>query len=336
MVVAKYPATRGHTTVINQLCKGLNELGHKTAIGAFSFTEDPPYNIKKILLNKSKLIINGIDYLDFDIIHSHQPRTHYYLLAKKSTKPVVFHYHGAANKIQELNFKISMLLFKNRISKIISVSKTGINQMEKIYGKVNAIVVYNGADTGFFQPELPTPFKKGDPQLLFVSALHKYKKAGILISAMSEILKKFPNANLQIVGTGKDVENLQKLIQELNLETKVELAGKVDDEELRLRYSSCDIYVSASTFEVCPVPTLEAMSSGKPLVLYNIEPHKEIIELSKAGILFEKFDEKEISEKIGEIYNNKKELSKTARNFSLNYDWKIICSQMSKIYETIS
>ncbi len=336
MVVAKYPATRGHTTVINELCKGLNELGHKTAIGAFSFTEDPPYNIEKVILSKSKLLSQGIDYLDYNIIHSHQARVHYYLLTKKPTKPLIFHYHGAANKIQELNFKFSMGLYKNKISKIISVSNTGILQMKRILGDVEATVVYNGADTSFFNSSLPTPHKKGDPQLLFVSALHKYKNAGILISAMPEILNKFPKAHLQIVGSGDDIPNLQELIQKLQLEKQVELVGRVDNEELRLRYSSCDIYISASTFEVCPVPTLEAMSSGKPLVLYNIEPHKEIIGLSKAGVLFEKLDNKEICKKIEEIYNNKKEFSDTARNFALKYDWKIICEQMSKIYEELS
>ena len=63
MVVAKYPATRGHTTVINNLCKGLSEIGYETAIGAFSFDEDPPFNIKKIVLNKTKLLKNGIDQI---------------------------------------------------------------------------------------------------------------------------------------------------------------------------------------------------------------------------------------------------------------------------------
>lgn len=335
MVVAKYPATRGHTTVINQLCKGLKELDHKTAIGAFSFTEDPPYNIEKIVLNKSKLLSQGVNYLDYNVIHSHQARVHYYLLTKNPTKPLVFHYHGAANKIQELNFKFSMKLYKNKISKIISVSNTGILQMKRIVGNVDATVVYNGADTNFFNSSLPTPHKKGDPQLLFVSALHKYKNAGILISAMPKILKKFPKANLQIVGTGEDVPHLEELIKKLNLHDKVELVGKVDNDELRLRYSSCDIYISASSFEVCPVPTLEAMSSGKPLVLYNIEPHKEMIGLSKAGVLFDKLDSNEICEKIEKIYLNKKELSETARNFALKYDWKIICKQMSKIYEEL-
>ena len=65
MVVAKYPATSGHTSVINYLCKELNNLGYKTAIGAFSFDSDPPFNIQKITLSKKKLLMTGISYLNY-------------------------------------------------------------------------------------------------------------------------------------------------------------------------------------------------------------------------------------------------------------------------------
>ena len=336
MVVAKYPATRGHTTVINNLCKELSQLGYETAIGAFSFTEDPPFQIKKVVLNKMKLLKSGVKYLNYDIIHSHQPRVHYYLLSKKPTKPIIFHYHGAANKIQEMNFKVSMKLYKKRIKKIISVSKTGVEQIEKMIGTTEVDVIYNGADTNFYNTDLPIPFKKGEPQLLFVSALHKYKNAGVLIHAIPEILLQFPNAHLQIVGDGEDVPKLKNLIKKLNLEEKVELTGKVTNEELRLRYSSCDVYLSASNFEVCPVPTLEAMSCGKPLVLYDINPHREIIELSSAGVLFLKLNKKEISTQIKEVIENKEKYSNNAIIFAKKHDWKNISQQVAKIYEEIS
>jgi len=336
MVVAKYPATRGHTTVINNLCKELSELGYEMAIGAFSFTEDPPFQIKKVVLNKMKLLKSGVKYLNYDIIHSHQPRVHYYLLSKKPTKPIIFHYHGAANKIQEINFKVSMKLYKKRIKKIISVSKTGVEQIEKMIGATKVDIIYNGADTNFYNTNLPITFKKGEPQLLFVSALHKYKNAGVLIDAIPEILLQFPNVHLQIVGDGEDVPKLKDLIKKLNLEEKVELVGKVTNEELRLRYSSCDVYLSASNFEVCPVPTLEAMSCGKPLVLYDINPHREIIELSSAGVLFSKLNKKEISTQIKEVIENKENYSNNAIIFAKKHDWKNISLQVAKIYEEIS
>lgn len=335
MVVANYPATHGHTTVINNLCVGLTDLGYRTAIGAFSFHSDPPQKIEKIKLSKSKLILHGVNYLDFDIIHSHQSRVNYYLLLRKPTKPIVLHYHGASNTIQKINFKLSMMLHKNKISKIISVSNAGISQMKKIDGSIEASVVYNGVDTNFYTNTLPQPFKKGEPQLLFVSALRKYKNTKVLINAMPKLLQIFPNAHLQIVGSGEDYDNLRSVVKQDNLDKYVELTGKVNDEELRLRYSSCDIYISASEFEVCPVPTLEAMASGKPLLLYAIEPHKEIIDISGAGDIFSSFEPDTIIQKISDVYKNKASYSNKAISFANSHTWVEICKQISNIYDHI-
>ena len=335
MVVAKYPATFGHTSVINYLCKELNKLGYRAAIGAFSFDSDPPFNIEKIKLNKRKLLTTGISYLDFDIIHAHQGRVLYYLLSVKPTKPVVFHYHGASNKIQETNFKLAMRLYRNKISKFISVSYAGINQMRRLVKDISAEVVYNGVDTKLFNQDLPAPYKKGTPQLLFVSGLRKYKKTRVLIESMPSILEKFPDAHLQIVGEGEDYTVLENIIKEKKLNNRIELIGKIDHDELIFYYSSCDLYISASTFEVCPVPTLEAMACGKPLVLSNIEPHQEMINISKAGKIFSKSNPEEILTVVSEVFQDQKSLGTLGRKFTVAHDWSIISKQMAEVFESV-
>ena len=335
MVVAKYPTTFGHTSVINYLCKGLNELGYRTAIGAFSFDSDPPFNIEKIKLNKRKLLTTGNSYLDFDIIHAHQARVLYYLLSVKPTKPVVFHYHGASNKIQETNFKMAMWRYKDKISKIVSVSYAGINQMKRIVKDISAEVVYNGVDTKSFNQDLPAPYRKGTPQLLFVSGLRKYKKTKILIESMPSILERFPDAHLQIVGEGEDYTVLENIIKEKKLNNRIELIGKIDHDELIFYYSSCDLYISASTFEVCPVPTLEAMACGKPLALSDIEPHREMINASKAGKIFSKSEPTEISMVVSEVFQDKNNLGILGRKFAESHDWTVISKQMAEIFESV-
>ena len=335
MVVAKYPATFGHTSVINYLCKELNKLGYRAAIGAFSFDSDPPFGIEKIKLSKRKLLTTGISYLDFDIVHAHQARVLYYLLSVKPTKPVIFHYHGASNKIQETNFKIAMWRYRNKISKIVSVSYAGISQMKKLVKDISADVVYNGVDTNLFNHNLPALHKKGTPQLLFVSGLRKYKKTRILIESMPLILEKFPDAHLQIVGEGEDYTVLEDIIKEKKLDDRVELTGKIENDELRFYYSSCDLYISASTFEVCPVPTLEAMACGKPLVLSNIEPHKEMINASKAGKIFSKSNPEEILTVVSEVFQDQKNLGILGRKFTEVHDWSVISKQMAKIFESV-
>jgi len=336
MVVAKYPATYGHTTVINNLCVGLNKIGYRTAIGAFSFDEEPPHNIEKIKLNKWKLVTQGVKYLDFDIIHPHQARVNYYLLFKRPTKPIVFHYHAAATKIQEYNLKLMMKLFKKRITKTICVSQKARNHLEEWAGKCNTVIIYNGSDTTFYNPNLPRPYKKGEPQLLFVSVLRHYKNTSMLVNAMPELLKKYPKAHLQIVGAGEDYNMLKEKIKQMSLENNIEMAGRVTDDELRLRYSSCDLYISASTNEHCPVPTFEAMACGKPLVLSELESHVEITNASKAGLTFSFSDNSDICRKIDEVYKNREIYSENALKFSKNYDWSNICKQVSSLYEQIS
>ena len=333
MVVRKYPADHGHTTVINNLCLGLKKLGYKTAIGAFSFQSNPPHNIKQVNLSKIKLLTSGINYLDYDIIHTHQAFPNYFLLSIKPKKPVVLHYHGASNRIQRINFKIFMAFYRKRIDKIISVSKTGISQMKDMVGNISAEVIYNGVDINFYNPELPKPFKKGNPQLLFVSALRPYKNTSMLISSMPDLLKKYPDAHLQIVGKGDDYINLKNLIKQKYLQKNVELVGQIDNDELKLRYSSCDLYVSASTFEVCPVPTLEAMACGKPLVLSDIEPQKEMIDISDAGVEFVNYDHTDFVKKIDQVFKTKDRLGIAARKFAENLDWNHICRQVANVYE---
>jgi len=336
MVVAKYPATHGHTSVINNLCLGLKKFGVKTAIGAFTFTEEPPSGIEKIILDKTKLLQHGTDYLDFDIIHSHQPRVNYYLLFKRPTKPVVFHYHGPSTLIHKINFKLSMMLFGKRLSKIIAVSKTAVDQMNALIGQFPNQVVYNGVDTELFNPKLSPIYKKGTPQLLFVSALRPYKNADLLIKVMSLLLKTHPNTHLQIVGGGESLVTLQDLINEKKLDDHVELVGEIKNpSELASRYVSCDLYVSASSLEACPVPPFEALSCGKPLVLSNIDAHKEIISLSESGILFPPNDEPTLCAKIIEAYEKKESLSNKAREFAEQHDWNSACSQIIQIYENL-
>ena len=335
MIVKKYPADFGHTTVINNLCTELQKMGYKAGIGAFEFTSNTPKNIEQVKLNKFKLLLHGLDHLEYDIINPHQAFPCYFLLTKKPTKPIIVYYHGASSRIQRLNFKIFMKFYRKRISKIISVSQAGISQMKKMIGDISAEVIYNGVDTTFYNPELSEPYKKGAPQLLFVGGLRPYKKASLLIEYISKLLTKYPNIHLQIVGTGEEKLLLKNLVKKLNLENFIELTGKIENEELRLRYSSCDIYVSASTFEVCPVPTLEAMACGKSLLLFDIEPHREIIQISNAGKIFSFKKDFDFMTVLDKVYANLDSNKIAALKFAKLHDWKLITQQFMATFEKL-
>lgn len=336
MVVARYPATHGHTSVINQLCKNLNLLGFRASIGAFIFDSDPPFGIPKVKLSKFKLLLYGVNSLNFDIIHSHQSQVNYFLLSRNTEKPVILHYHGTSKKIHELNFKLTIALHKQKISLTLPVSNSAKDQIKHLVGDIPMEVLSNGIDSNFFKPENQEKYRNGNPQLVFVSALRPYKNTHFLVNSMSEILKKFPDAHLNIVGDGEDFAKIKKEISVKNLTNHFKLFGNVSDQlELKSIYLSSDVYVSASTLEASPVPPLEAMSCGKSLVLSDISSHKELLSKANAGMIFLQDNLSDFLQKICDVYENKEILSARAREFAESQDWMIICKKLIEIYQKL-
>jgi glycosyltransferase involved in cell wall biosynthesis len=152
---------------------------------------------------------------------------------------------------------------------------------------------------------------------------------------MKDIISKNPSAHLQIVGDGADREKISKQIIDQELTNHVELIGSVSSEELRLRYSSCDLYISASRWEMFGLPLLEAMACGKPALVSDIPSHRELVELSRAGQLFPLENDMKLGDQISAICNNLQSLSESARKFAERSDWSKVCRRVADIYEKI-
>jgi len=330
MLMSKYHKFSGHVRVVENLSIGLDKLGFDVSVASPIWEKDPPEGIKKITLNRFKTIDSQIPN-KIDLIHNHQTLMNYYSLFTK--RPFIFHYHGASMIAQKINLKISMNLCKNHISKIISVSHAAENQINNLIKNIPSQIIYNGVNNRLYQ-NVKIIEKDGDPQLLFVGNLFEYKKIQIIILAMKKILIDFPNAFFQIIGQGEFSDELNKLIKTNNLVKNVKIIGKVDDHELLQRYASCDIYISASSFETFGLPLLEAMASGKPVLGSNIPAHKELIEASKAGLIFE-YNIDEIAEKVKNVYQNSVELGKLGKKFAEKNDWEHVCKQVAEVYREL-
>lgn len=334
MITSEYQQTGGHNVVINNLCKGLNKLGYNTVIGAFSFNEKPPEDLKFIKLNKLKGFSKKINGYEFALIHNHQTRLNYYSLLSKNL--FLFHFHGTMGKIQEINLNLSLNLCQNHISKIISVSNSAFSKIPKhIQNKIPSEEVYNGVDTNFFNPNSIKKFTYGEPQLIFVGSLTAYKNVKKIINSMDRIMDIYPNVHLMVVGEGDEYSKLNDDVKVKGLTKNVSFLGKIlSHEELRDRYRSSDIYISASTIEACPLPPIEAMACGKPLLLSDIPAHRELIKKSKGGLIFSLTDS-DLTQKLTEVYENRRLLGKLARKFAKENDWINVCKKISKIYEQI-
>ena len=121
-----------------------------------------------------------------------------------------------------------------------------------------------------------------------------------IIFALNKI--RYEKFILNIVGEGKEKQNLKKTIQKLNLSNKVIFHGHKTNISKILQKS--DLYINSSLFEGFPNAVVEALYFGVPVIAS--QSHGGINEILDNG-------------KFGTIYfKNKNELHKKIKNYIKN------------------
>lgn len=195
------------------------------------------------------------------------------------------------------------LLHLNALRKInfpTACSNSIANMMKKHNLKFN--IVQNGVDTNVFSASTISEKKilrekHGLPldKIIFVSVGHlsSRKDPITLIKAFND--SSYLKDHLLIfLGEGPLKEECQELIRNND---SIKLLGRRNDIDELLKCS--DFFVSASLSEGLPNSVLEALASGVPVCLSNIEQHQEILSYnSNAGELFSVGNVSELHQKI--------------------------------------
>lgn len=129
-----------------------------------------------------------------------------------------------------------------------------------------------------------------DPVVLFVGTLYGYKDAAVAIRAFAEVAGELDRARLVIVGRDPDhqILELRSLAQQLDVDDRVDLLGKVTDDDLEALYRRSSAFVLPSRCEGFGLPALEAMSRGLPVIAARATSLTEVV--ANAGILVEPGD----------------------------------------------
>jgi glycosyltransferase involved in cell wall biosynthesis len=167
-----------------------------------------------------------------------------------------------------------------RLPNVIACSSMLADQLRK-HG-IEAGVIRNGVDTGRFRPasaderagmraslSLPPSARIG----VSVGALSARKDPALIVRALRAVAD--PALAIVFVGCGPLEAECRRAAQG---DVRVRFAGQVADVTPFLR--AADFYVSASRAEGLPNGVLEAMACGLHLVLTDIGPHRELLELA--------------------------------------------------------
>jgi teichuronic acid biosynthesis glycosyltransferase TuaC len=204
------------------------------------------------------------------------------LMGKMLRKPVVITLRGTL--VWLFNDPIRRRLMGwalRRADRIVAVSTELAEHAVKLGVERDRIqVVSNGVDCKQYQPadrdaaRAELELSSTGPLLVSVGNLSPRKGFQRVIAAMPGLLAAHPNLRLVVVGgggaEGDNSVELEQRISELGLAERVVLAGAQPPERVVRYLAAADLFVLSSSYEGSPNVVLEAMASGRPVVVSRV------------------------------------------------------------------
>lgn len=141
--------------------------------------------------------------------------------------------------------------------------------------------ISNGVDTNWY---VPSNNPKTSPYVLYFGRVNKEKRLDMLVRAFAELAPRI-DAKLVIAGTGNAVDDLSKLISQLSLSKRVELAGFVSDQDKLALAQGAALFAITSPAELQSIVCLEAMACQLPIVAVDVAALRELCHDGRNGFL---------------------------------------------------
>ena len=197
-------------------------------------------------------------------------------------------------------------------------------------------VIPNGIDIDTFKPSLvakPLGFRI----VTTASADIPLKGLRHLILALPRVIDEFPLTSLIVIGKSPEKSNLDKLIDDLDLQDKITFKSGISELEIVKIYHDSDIAVIPSLYEGFGFGAGEAMACGVPLISTDSGGLKQVI--GDAALKISPGSVKEIEDGIFKLFNEeetRKELSiKGRKRMEELFDWKIAASTYIDVFKTL-
>ena len=257
-----------------------------------------------------------------------------YFYKKRGEQKIIQTFHGTVyyfnkNHFGRLNPIGKILIFpllviswlvglpsKKNTDRIICVSEKVKQQVKKLYGKKeNIVIIRTGVDLKDFKIRNKNNIKeklslnKKDIHGLYVGRGGYWTKGLDRAIELSEEIHKL-NKNYKLIIVGADYKKVKHLINK----KFVIYLKEVEREKMPFYYNVADIFFCMSRYEG-GAPTLvvsEAMASGC-LIVCSKSSEQEIIENGKNGLILENFDEKD-AKKIMNVLKNKRKSNRIIKN----------------------
>lgn len=205
-------------------------------------------------------------------------------------------------------------------------------------------IIPNGIDTRLFSLNLDKLSKRteigvaADSLIITcVARLRMGKGHKTLLSAFEEVSKKYPTAELLLVGDGEKEIELRKQITSYTSKNNIHFLGNREDVSEILTIS--DIFVLATEAEGMSNAIMEAMATGLPIITTDIPENQDILNNRETGVLFQSKNSQQLAESITLLFENlpmRNKLGQAAKIKAVNeFDIKKVTFRYATFFEII-
>ena len=285
----------------------------------------------------------------FDVVHYMQPRVWPSYLATKASH-VVISAHDAGvmlnlhtPSLADWVFRITNRFLHMRMTRIIAVSEYARQEIIRLFhiDPSRVVSIPNALSSSFTKMKdsypsygLPETYilciGRFDPHKNIVRLLHAYRQArdaGLVEPLILVGGKHLPSYSKQV----------EKTIQELQLEPYVHVAPYIEDEDLYGVYKNARAVIYPSTHEGFGLPLLEAMYAKVPVAASNVTSLPEVA--GNAALFFDPYDIHAMCSALVRITTDemvRAQLIKNGEKRVMSFSWEEAAQKLLGIYRDLT
>ena len=307
------------------------------AIIKFFLGEKIKEKIKQTLWRKvENLILQNEE--SFDIIYPHYLKNTYkavtYLQNSEDTPIVAIEHWSEINKstlapyVQKMGEEVYP-----KVNKLLTVSKAAQKAIKEHF-HMDSLVVYNMVGEKFRF----TPRKYNNETVHFIAtgSLIYRKGFDLLIEALAKLQLPKDKWELNIIGSGKEHDNLQKQIAKHDLNRYIHFVGQQTAEQIMIWMNNSDAFVLPSRMETFGVVYIEAMACGLPVIATPCGGPEEYVN-AKNGLLVPIDDVDALAAAIQHMYEHHQDYDRIAiaDDCKARFSSEVIAKKLTTIFEEV-
>lgn len=231
--------------------------------------------------------------------------------------------------------------YYNRCDLVVGVTPTALGYLKDHGLTKPARVISNGVQLDKFCPclrdedlaeRLGVPDK---PTVLYAGRLDAEKCMDVWVKAIPHVLREL-DAHFIIGGDGVERHKLEGMVAEMGVSQHVTFPGFLSEKDYPKLYSLANVFAIASPAELQSIVTLEAASSGLPIVAVNAGALPELVQHGRNGLLFDQGDSEQMARHIVRLLTDpvqSRRMGRESRVIACQHDLRRTVREYEKVYD---